>query len=60
MTTYNIGVAGYCAQDFDHDDARNQLEQFLENHPEPDVSIVSGLSDIGFWALLIGLQSNMA
>lgn len=47
MTTYNIGVAGYCAQEFDRDDARSQLESYLSRHAKIHTAIVSGLSDMG-------------
>ncbi|MEO0376209.1 MAG: hypothetical protein AAF329_16620 [Cyanobacteria bacterium P01_A01_bin.17] len=47
LTTYNIGVAGYCAQEFDWDDARIQLKRHLSQYTNNNVAIVSGLSDMG-------------
>lgn len=47
MPTYNIGVAGYCAQKFDRDDARIQLERYLSKYVDNHVAVVSGLSDMG-------------
>ncbi|MFG6094314.1 hypothetical protein SPB21_03650 [Leptothoe sp. ISB3NOV94-8A] len=56
MASYKVGVAGYCAQEFDHEDARNQLRQFIKNHPEHDLTIVSGLSDMG----VLGIAYRLA